>query len=77
MQLEPAVLNLWVKTSLGRGVVADILNVVYFTLQFATSKITVMKQQWNNCMVVGHRNMRSCIKGSQHVKKAESAEVDE
>lgn len=61
MVLALVVLSLWVATLL-RSHVRYLIYIIIHN----RSKITVLKQQWNNVMAGHHHSMKNCIKGPQH-----------
>lgn len=63
--LEPVVPNLWVATSLEVTYQISCVSGIYFTVH-NHSKISFMKQPWNNIMVGSQYNVRNCTKGSRH-----------
>lgn len=61
--------TLWGSNDLFTGVTYQITCItdIYITAH-DSSKVTVMKQQWNYFMVGAHLTMANCIKGLQHIK---------
>jgi hypothetical protein len=63
--VRATVLNLWVTTLPGVTCQISCISDIHITIH-SSSRITVMKEQQNNVVVVGHHNMRNSVKWSQH-----------